>query len=423
MIHIHQLKLQTFTLMITLSMPLGAATLCVNASGQGCQKTIAAAVAAAAAGDTINIGPGIYKESVTIGKTLSLVGLEAGKTIIEAAGLGTGITIDGIGNKNLSGVVISGLTIQNANYEGILVTNSSNITITGNILAGNNKGLKFVPNGPPACPGIPTFETLSDFDCGEAIHLSGVHHSTVSNNNIQNNAGGILLSDDTGATHDNLIAGNIVSNNPSDCGITLASHPPADITGSKDPLGVYANTIVANTANSNGLKGEGAGVGIFASDVGTKNYGNVVLNNTLMGNELPGISVHGHAPQQNLDGNVFIGNRISGNGADTDDSFTPATAGINFYSFSPVSGTVIAQNVIDGEGIGVAWNAPGEARIQRNSLIGGIGVYNLGSGTVNAEGNWWGCAGGPVGVSAIFAGCSTTAGAVTVNTWAPAAPK
>jgi hypothetical protein len=41
----------------------------------------------------------------------------------------------------------------------------------------------------------------------------------------ENNAGGILLSDDTGATHDNLIIGNIAQNNPFDCGITLASHP------------------------------------------------------------------------------------------------------------------------------------------------------------------------------------------------------
>jgi len=105
-------------------------------------------------------------------------------------------------------VVISGLTVENANYEGILVTNSSAITITGNTLTGNNKGLGFA-NGMPTCNGLPSFETNEAFDCGEAIHLQGVHHSTVSNNNVQNNAGGILLSDDTAATHDNLIAGNL----------------------------------------------------------------------------------------------------------------------------------------------------------------------------------------------------------------------
>jgi len=214
-----------------------------------------------------------------------------------------------------------------------------------------------------------------------------------------------------------------VSNNQSDCGITLASHTPADIAGSTVPLGVYANTVVGNTASMNGLKGEGAGVGLFASAPGTKVYGNIVVNNTLIGNDLPGIAVHGHTPQQNLDNNVFIGNHISGNGPDTDDAYTPAPAGIMFLSVSPVAGTVIAQNVIDTEGIGVAWNAPGEARIQRNSFSGGIGIYNFGAGTVNAEGNWWGCLGGPIGLSAAFAGCATTYGPVTINTWASQALK
>jgi hypothetical protein len=45
-----------------------------------------------------------------------------------------------------------------------------------------------------------------------------------------NNSGGILLSDDTGARHHNLIIANLVHDNPFDCGITLASHPPASLT-------------------------------------------------------------------------------------------------------------------------------------------------------------------------------------------------
>ncbi|HYW48098.1 MAG TPA: hypothetical protein VE959_34865 [Bryobacteraceae bacterium] len=82
--------------MAALSIPLGAATVCVNPSGQGgCQKTIAAAVAAAAAGDTVNIAAGTYKESVTIGKALALIGTDASKTIVDATGLNTGITVDG----------------------------------------------------------------------------------------------------------------------------------------------------------------------------------------------------------------------------------------------------------------------------------------------------------------------------------------
>jgi len=63
---------------------------------------------------------------------------------------------------------------------------------------------------------------------------------------VEGNSGGILLADDTGATHDNLISGNTVRDNPYACGITLASHPPAPLTGSATVLGVYHNTVHGN---------------------------------------------------------------------------------------------------------------------------------------------------------------------------------
>ena len=52
-----------------------AATLCVNPGGTaGCTATIGAAVTAAAPGSSIQVAPGVYKESVGITKTLSLIG-------------------------------------------------------------------------------------------------------------------------------------------------------------------------------------------------------------------------------------------------------------------------------------------------------------------------------------------------------------
>ncbi len=401
-------------LMMILAAPAGAASLCVNPAGTGnCAKTIGAAVAAAAPGDNIAVAAGTYRETVTIGKPLTISG-EPGQTIIDATGLPVGIYIDGIGNPNLSGVIVANLTVVNAKFEGILATNASEITISASTLTGNNKALTFAPNAPPSCPGIPAFETGEDFDCGEAIHFSGVHHSRIIGNTVKNNAGGILLSDDTGATYDVLIADNSVVDNQFDCGITLASHPPAALTGSKVPLGVYSNTVIDNEASRNGLKGEGAGVGIFASGPGGKAYGNLVYDNKLIGNDLPGITVHGHTPDQNLDGNIFIDNQISGNGPDVDEAATPGSAGIAITSVAPVAGTVIAQNTIDRESIGVAWNAPGNASVHHNSFSGAYGVFNLGPGTMNADSNWWGCPGGPVGLNA----CARIGGSVTVTNWA-----
>jgi Right handed beta helix region len=409
---------------LALSGGASAATVCVNSTGSnGCLKTIGAAVTAASAGDIVNVAPGTYTETVTIGKSLTLNGADAATTIIEAKGLSTGIYVDGLSNTKLSGVLISGFTVRNANFEGILVTNTTGVTISNNILTGNDAALGFGASG-PTCPGIPAFETGEDFDCGEAIHLSGTDHVSVISNTITGNAGGILISDDTGPAHDNLIAGNNVSNNPSDCGITLASHPPAPSTGATANFGVFQNIVSGNVSSQNGLKGEGAGVGIFASNPGAATYANVIVNNTLTGNDLPGVAMHGHTPGQNLNNNVIVGNTISGNGPDTDDAATPGPAGIIISGIAPITGTVISQNTISAEAIAIAIFAPGDVRVQRNNLGAKIGVANLGrGGVIYADTNWWGCNQNPSYPIAAFAGCAVTSGPVNVTTWTATSPK
>ncbi len=393
---------------------LWAATLCVNRGGtSGCFATINAAIAAAAANDTIRVAPGSYKEDVVIDKSLSLVGADRSNTVIDASGLANGIYIDGIDNAGLAEVVVTGFTVKNANYEGILVANASFVTLSENEIRNNNLSLNAAAG---TCPDIPAFETNEGFDCGEGIHLTGVDHSTVANNIIEQNAGGILLSDDTGATHDNLLAGNVVRNNPYDCGVTLASHKPAAITGSTAPLGVFHNTIAGNESSNNGraIEGAGAGVGIFDSSPHTKNYGNVVVGNRLTNNGLPGVAMHGHAPFQDLNDNVIVGNYIAGNGADTEDAATPGPTGINIFSVSPITGTVISQNTINGEDVDIAFRTTTAMDAHLNNLLGkAIGIDNLGTGSVNATENWWGCSGGPEAP-----GCATVSGSdVLVTPW------
>jgi nitrous oxidase accessory protein NosD len=406
------------TITLLAAFPLAAVTLCVNPAGTGgCSKTISAAVALAAPGDTVTVAAGTYKESVVIGKPLILIGADETTTIIDATGLGTGVYINGIDHPDVTGVTVAHFSVQNANFEGILAANVARIEIMHNIISGNNKGLKF-GGGPPSCPGIPAFETGEDFDCGEGIHLSGVSNGLIFDNVVTGNAGGILISDDTGLAFNNTILANNVSNNAADCGITLASHPPAAFTAAKEPFGVYHNHVIGNVASQNGLKGEGAGVGIFAAGPKGKAHGNRVLNNTLTGNGLPGVTLHGHTPDQNLDNNVVMGNTISGNGPDTDEAATPGTAGIAFTSVAPIHGTVVAENTISGQDIGVVWHAPGAVAVSRNNLmLRGVGVYNLGTGTVEAENNYWGCGSGPLGVGAN--GCATVrVGGVRIQTWA-----
>jgi parallel beta-helix repeat protein len=332
--------------------PAAAATHCVNPGGTGgCSSSIGAAVTAASAGDTIQVAHGTYKEDVTIAESLSLIGDGEANTIIDATGKNNGITITGA-----TDVVVSGFTVENANTAGIWITGSSFVTISDNRVINNDKAL--IPGANASCPpliGTP-FASGEAQDCGEGVFLSAVDHSILANNTITGNAGGVLINDDTGPTHDNLITGNsVVRNTALDCGITLPSHSGA---------GVFHNTISGNDSSYNG----GPGVGIFAPGPGSKAYGNVVINNRLRGNGLPGVTMHNHAappgaPQVMFNDNVILGNDISANSQDFEDAATAGPTGINIYRLAPMTGTLISQNVIHQEAFDIVVNVPATGNV------------------------------------------------------------
>ena len=119
-----------------------AANQCVNPGGTaGCKSSINAAIAAAGANDTVTVAHGTYAENVIVNKPLALLGDNTANTTIEAIGLANGINIDGLANSGLSHVVVSGFTVADAKFQGILVTNASDITITNNHVTGNNRNL------------------------------------------------------------------------------------------------------------------------------------------------------------------------------------------------------------------------------------------------------------------------------------------
>ncbi|MHB8341176.1 MAG: hypothetical protein ACYDB7_08380 [Mycobacteriales bacterium] len=87
----------------------------------------------------------------------------------------------------------------------------------------------------------------------ECQPTGSVPSSQVLGNAVRAISGGILLTDETGPTHGNLIEGNLVEDNAYDCGITLPSH------------------------------------------------------NVILGNAMSGVTVHSHAPGEDLNGNVVTG--------------------------------------------------------------------------------------------------------------------
>jgi hypothetical protein len=398
---------------------------CVNPSGSsGCYATIQSAVGAASTNDVINVWPGTYKEAVVISKPLSLIGAGAGKSVIDATNFPNGILLDGWNNPGLHDVIIAGFTVKNAMYEGILVLNTSDAVIRDSHIIDNDKIGPVFGSG-PACNGQPSYETDESGDCGGGLHLLGAVGAVVSGNVLIGNADGILISDDSAQSRNNLITNNIVNDNPLECGIVLASHAPV---GSAPPLfaahfGVINNTVSGNVVSRNGVKVGGAGTGLFSDGEGPGRVSrNVIIGNQLTGNGIPGVSLHTHvgptfgAPADDMSGNMIIGNFISGNGADTDDTATPGTAGININSGgggSPVYGTIISGNVIQNEDIAIAFNVPNEIDAHLNNLQNGkIGVANVCafdgvscSGAIDVTENFWGCAAGPNSK-----GCASTSG-------------
>ena len=169
-----------------------------------------------------------------------------------------------------SGVQFSGFTVEHAKGEGILAAglgrDISGLSISRSAIVHNDLGFGFPK------PKSSYFECAAagqiPGDCGEGIHFTGVAFSSITGNLIAFNSGGTLLSDDTGPTHGNLVANNVVTGNSTDCGITMPGHNPGALnaTGQRQPsvAGVYDNVIRNNVVTNNGLKGEGAGV-LFAN--------------------------------------------------------------------------------------------------------------------------------------------------------------
>ena len=209
-------------------------------------SSIDAAIAAAAPGSTVFVCTGTYPGQVVVSKPVVLVGDHA--TIL-AFGRDTGVTVP------VSGATVEGFTVKGALGEGILVVGKPyapvrGVTIEADVVQGNDLGnptgapigeapyaeCKATPQPAPA-PAIPG-------DCGEGIHLMVVAHSTVADNYVVDNAGGILLTDELGPTDHNTIEDNTVLGNGTTgqgSGVLLASPLPGGA--------VYDNVVEGNTVS------------------------------------------------------------------------------------------------------------------------------------------------------------------------------
>jgi parallel beta-helix repeat protein len=369
--------------------------------GTAAYSTIQSAVDAAGAWSTVTVCAGSYTEDVIVSTPLTLIGRNAvinGSTTANGTcdqlgpgGPGSAPCLAAVTIKS-SHVTIEGFTVQGATGEGILATGSltggsiGDVRIEHNRVVGNNLGgIPPTPNSPyPQCSASGQIPG----DCGEGIHLMGVYNSKVADNYVSGNEGGVLLTDEFGPTHNNLIKGNTITKNAFDCGVTVPGHNPfaLDSQGNPQPAvaGVYDNVIRNNRITDNGLQGEGAGVLFANAGPGTASYDNRVEGNFISGNELSAVTMHAHtlAPGQfeDLNGNQIVrnvigpnnlGSAVAGPGDSLDGSVTdPFTTGVLVFSGTVPVQVKIVRNHFFGDYYGV-WLGVGQnvtASIRGNSF-------------------------------------------------------
>jgi hypothetical protein len=320
--------------------------------------TIQAAVNAAPVGGTVRVAAGTYNEMVTINKSLTVQGAQAG---VDARS-----SCRGRGESVVDGYAISPTSQSSAFY-----VTANDVTIDG-----------FTAQGQTS-PGV----------YGAGIVLApSIAGSHILDDIVQNNVVGLYLSNDS-ATDPAVIRHNVFANN---------NHP-----GANNGRGIYTDggvsgglltNVLINANTFTGNVGDGtsgnpeAAVGLEAAGAG-KQF-NVTITNNVMANNGKALLVF------NATGVTFSGNLITG----STDSLSAAVRDEG----NVVNMTVSYNTVLGGRGAAVridnkATTGPSvNVTVNDNTfagnLAGGVAVDpNAVAGLLDARFNYWGSANGPSG--------------------------
>lgn len=238
--------------------------------------TITAALSKAVAGDTIVVGPGIYRENLTINKSVTINGVSAPTTIVDG---GAARTVMHIPTGAPVNVAITGLTLRNGRSSlggGIWMENAgtlalTNVSVEGNIADESGGGI--LSNGPLT-----------------------LNSSTVANNRSAGtvgNGGGGIYSCSTLVIVDSVVAGNtseLWGGGLSSCGSTrLERSVVMNNTAQTEGGGIYHAgtalplTLESSSVISNTTRAAGGAITISAA-VASLN------NSTVSGNNGTGVS-------------------------------------------------------------------------------------------------------------------------------------
>ena len=262
--------------------------------------TIQAAVDAAQAGDTIQVPPGTYRESVLVTKShLTIAGSRA--AILDAAGFRVGIRV-GSGSISrggpaptcpllaVQGFTLRGLTVKHAGFSGVFLVGVDGYHLTGT---------RYVDNpvyGPfPVC----SHDGLIDFNqvvgggsaagpsTDTGIYVGDDDQVTVRDNSVTNYVIGVVVENTINAiVRDNLLQGNTAGVYAA----VLANHPRPFT----DHVVIEHNQVVNNNLPNPVPPDSGDEIGGVPTGVGIVNFGAdhvVVRDNRVLGNDSLGVII------------------------------------------------------------------------------------------------------------------------------------
>ena len=408
------------------------------------------ALAAAASGSTITVGPGTYGPNepgattpdtqITINKSVTLQGAGSGVSIINDAPANQGKAIAGViliktpqtpGNITVSGFTIEGAiangnNIVSGNTDGILLVitdaNASDVvTIQNDLFYGDttldpqllaDQTDAIVVQGTSATTTIANTQFNGVFRAalvegdpgpfnftGNDINLHGLYDISTTPPTLYYWGEGILFLADNSAntTSPQVISGNTFEN-------YLGMGVGVDAGYSGGLIGAISNmTISSNVFDNQGVLGLGST--FAAPDISMHGFG---TTNGTVTSTISGVSISGNTFNQGsvagagsgillkgaIGGSVSITNNvIQGIG-----SSRPA-AGINFVSVANTAAVSVTNNIIRGyvDG-GTADTIPSGAVVtaSQNCISGNSSYgFSVTTGSVNAQHNWWGAAAGP----------------------------
>jgi hypothetical protein len=331
-------------------------TRCVKTDGgNGCHPTIAAAVLAAAAGESIAVAAGTYVENVTIDKTVTLLGgyntdldVRDPATLISELNPADAsvpiVRVTGVFNDTAAvAPIIDGFTVSGGrstgDHGGAFSCSSSDVQLRHNVIV-DNQG----------------------FFLGGAVYLQYGAGRLVGNR-IENSSvggqpgssgGGVALEITTATLIDNVIADNDA---PEDMDVGGGVY----ITGG-GPVRLIDNEIVGNRVGGIGFTGSGGGIAIFNSEVHI--VGGVIAENETISTG-PGGGIYASGSVVTLEGVL-----VSDNG--------PAMAGTGSGIVAETTALTLGSSIVAGNRNGEAgvWLGADSASAIINCTITG----NPGSG-------------------------------------------